>query len=86
MRVIRIRNTDGTLGECSAKCYDADIARCRCICGGRNHGVGEAQALANARELAQSWNCEVEIDERANQMNLWPNDLSKYFPPRKSRL
>lgn len=85
MRVIRIRNNDGPLGECTAKCYDADGGRCRCVCGGRNHGVGEEQALANALQFAGEWSCEVEVDERAKQQNLWPNDLSKYYPPRNAK-
>lgn len=87
MRALRISNADGCIGECSAKCYDAAQAtRCRCICGGRNHGVGEAQALANAREIRLEFpTAKVEIDDRANQTHLWPDDLSKFFPPRNAR-
>jgi hypothetical protein len=33
---------------CDARCYDArGPGLCQCICGGKNHGVGEQQARAN---------------------------------------
>jgi len=36
--------------RCDAKCYNAQRPKCRCICGGRNHGQG----LAKAAELTRS--------------------------------
>lgn len=38
--------------QCDAKCYGATGADCHCICGGMNHGKGEAAAIENTRELA----------------------------------
>jgi hypothetical protein len=40
------------IGYCSAKCYGAKLDGtsdnpCACICGGKNHGMGEAQACKN---------------------------------------
>ena len=37
--------------NCSAKCHEATRPRCRCICGGVNHGVGIDQARANTNEI-----------------------------------
>lgn len=36
------------IGQCDAKCYDGTGCQCRCICAGRNHGVGLRQAARNA--------------------------------------
>lgn len=36
------------IGRCNATCYNAKGKTCRCICGGRNHGVGPGQAKFNA--------------------------------------
>lgn len=87
MRALKISNADGSLGQCTAKCYDAPPkTRCRCICGGRNHGVGEPQALANALEIRSEFpTAKVEIDDRANQTHLWPDDRPKLFPPRNAK-
>ena len=41
----------GPIGRCDARCYDAKGDRCRCICGGRNHGVGLRKALDNAVDM-----------------------------------
>jgi len=42
----------GEQGRCDAKCYEATGPDCDCICGGRNHGAGQDQAIENTRELA----------------------------------
>src|SRR6266481_2078487 len=41
--------------SCNAKCYNAKRPECDCMCGGRNHGVGELQAHRNSRETGVSW-------------------------------
>jgi len=51
--VVRVENSDGVVGQCDAKCYDAEGGRCSCICGGANHGQGLTMALAKGRELAE---------------------------------
>lgn len=38
-------------GQCDARCYLARWRRCKCVCGGVNHGKGREQAEANAREM-----------------------------------
>lgn len=53
--LISVRNSDGEVGRCDAKCYNAKTANCNCVCGGKNHGAGLKQAMENTRELADSW-------------------------------
>ena len=53
--LIAVYNSEGCQGRCDAKCYEAHEGECDCICGGRNHGVGQEQALDSTRELAESW-------------------------------
>ena len=51
--MIGVYNSDGCVGRCDAKCYDAAHEDCTCICGGMNHGAGIEQAQDNTRELAR---------------------------------
>ena len=53
--LIAVYNSDGCVGRCDARCYDAAEPDCDCICSGRNHGAGKQQALDNTRERAESW-------------------------------
>lgn len=53
--LIAVYNSDGCVGRCDAKCYQASEPGCDCICGGRNHGAGLEQARENTREIAESW-------------------------------
>ena len=53
--LIKVRNSRGLVGRCDAHCYEAKFPHCECICQGRNHGAGLAQATSNIRELAQEW-------------------------------
>jgi hypothetical protein len=53
--LIAVYNSEGCVGRCDARCYEAAEPECDCICGGRNHGAGQEQALDNTRELAESW-------------------------------
>lgn len=43
--LITAYDKSGPIGRCDAKCYNAKGAVCRCICGGRNHGVGRRKAI-----------------------------------------
>ena len=45
--LITVSNTDGIVGQCDAKCYDARAEFCDCICGGMNHGAGKEGATYN---------------------------------------
>ena len=70
--VLRVTCAGGGGGQCDAKCYNGEDARCVCVCQGLNHGVGETQALANLRELANLYRGKVDVltvdtDPRENQ-------------------
>jgi hypothetical protein len=53
--LIAVYNSDGCVGRCDATCYNAKHKKCTCICGGKNHGVGQYQAewniMRGGREL-----------------------------------
>jgi hypothetical protein len=49
--LIVVGNSEGVVGRCDAKCYEAREPECDCICGGRNHGVGLQRALENTADL-----------------------------------
>lgn len=73
--LIAIYNSDGCVGRCDAKCYDATHPDCDCICGGLNHGAGRKRAAENTRELARQWvkDCGGEravFDEEIEQTSL----------------
>ena len=53
--LIAVYNSEGCIGRCDARCYDAAEEPCECICQGRNHAAGRQQAIDNTRELAGSW-------------------------------
>lgn len=53
--LIAVYNSDGCVGRCDAKCYEAKHPHCDCVCGGKNHGAGLQQATENTRELADQW-------------------------------
>ena len=55
MTLIAVYNSDGCVGRCDAKCYNATSDECTCICGGANHGAGKQQAVENTRELVDTW-------------------------------
>jgi hypothetical protein len=46
-------NSGGCVGRCDASCYEATKPVCKCICGGRNHGVGVTRAVENTHQIAQ---------------------------------
>lgn len=52
--LISQHNSDGCVGRCDAKCYNAKGRECDCICGGKNHGVGLKQAVENTVNLAET--------------------------------
>lgn len=51
MKLLTERIGQGPQRQCDARCYNATHGKCDCICGGRNHGAGEQQALQNVREM-----------------------------------
>lgn len=66
MTLIAVHNSDGCVGRCDAKCYDAKEPACHCICGGKNHGVKQNKAIENTRKLAEEWieKCKQEHPEK----------------------
>lgn len=53
--LIAVYNSEGCVGRCDARCYDAAEAHCDCICKGKNHGAGLQVARENTRLLADTW-------------------------------
>lgn len=53
--MIAAYNSEGCIGRCDAKCYNATCEDCDCICGGMNHGAGIQTAMDNTREMAEEW-------------------------------
>lgn len=48
--LIIAKKDDGAIGgKCDQKCYNAQHPKCRCVCGGTNHGVGFHQAVQNLK-------------------------------------
>jgi hypothetical protein len=45
--LLAVYNSEGCVGRCDARCYDAASPTCACICGGANHGAGYVQAVEN---------------------------------------
>ncbi len=45
--LIAVYNSEGCVGRCDAKCYEAEHPECECICGGLNHGTGLVRAQDN---------------------------------------
>lgn len=58
MTLIYTGNSQGCTGKCDANCYEATQPECKCVCGGRNHGVGHKKALDNTRKY-----CDVMIED-----------------------
>ena len=59
MTLVSVYNSDGCVGRCDAQCYDAKHLDCDCVCGGANHGKGEAAAMENARAHGKRWAAEI---------------------------
>lgn len=51
--LIAVYNSEGCVGRCDARCYEARHPHCDCICGGANHGAGINKATENTREMAE---------------------------------
>lgn len=53
--LIAVYNSEGCVGRCDARCYNAKHPNCDCICGGANHGAGIEKAMENTEKMAQVW-------------------------------
>lgn len=74
MTVVITWSDGNSTRRCDGKCHNAKGDRCNCICGGRNHGVGEVQAIRNARE-------DVEDVLNAEGFSLRPLQLTLELDP-----
>ena len=50
-----IWTNDGRRQSCDETCYNAGDAHCRCVCGGRNHGVGIRRAAQQTVRFLPAW-------------------------------
>lgn len=59
MTLMSTYNSSGESGRCDARCYNAKNKNCDCCCGGKNHGIGENQAIENTsiylKEMMKAW-------------------------------
>lgn len=70
-----VYNSDGCVGRCDAKCYNATCEDCTCVCGGVNHGVGVNQAIENTKELAEEWLKEYGIVHPYDKVEVLPKPV-----------
>lgn len=80
--IISVFADRGCVGLCDARCYNAKQPSelkeprrnaCICICGGRNHGVGVAQAVRNNhRDVGLT---REDLQQFAQRHDLNPDDL-----------
>lgn len=66
--LIAVYNSEGCVGRCDAKCYNATCENCTCICGGTNHGAGIQKAAQNTQELAEKWIEEFQAQHPEEQL------------------
>ena len=53
--LIAVYDSDGKcIGKCGYSCYAATKPECKCICGGKNHGIGFKRAMAQTGEIVDS--------------------------------
>lgn len=48
--LLEVRDMNGHVRRCDAKCVRSTASRCTCICGGRHHGIGDEAAKALSPE------------------------------------
>ena len=53
--LIAVYNSEGCVGRCDARCYNAKFPNCDCICGGKNHGAGLKKSAENTEKMAEGW-------------------------------
>lgn len=47
---IAVYTSEGCVGRCDARCHEASKTDCDCVCGGRLHGCGRDNAIAQNTE------------------------------------
>jgi hypothetical protein len=78
---IAVYDSDGLVGRCDATCHNAKEPTCRCICGGRLHGVGAENAVEqNTRDMLGE-DAVIALREFAEARGLDPTDLTVALDP-----
>lgn len=77
MTLIAVYNSEGLVGRCDAKCYNASSRICEGICGGKNHGVGFTTAHDNTREYCEQW---LEAYAAQNGLTDWTAEVPAHEP------
>ena len=65
--LIKVYGPRGLRSICDQRCYNAVTKRCRCCCGGVNHGVGLNKAISNTKRLFNAQiaeNCDGVLSEQ----------------------
>ena len=53
--LISVYDSEGKCkGKCGFSCYAATKPDCKCICGGKNHGIGFTRAMAQTAEITET--------------------------------
>ena len=66
---------DGSLiGRCDAKCHDAKGDKCKCVCGGLNHGVGLINTTVNTEAFHKLIDENIKYGTRAIQRPLFTQE------------
>jgi hypothetical protein len=55
MTLISVYTSEGCIGRCDSKCYEATECECTCVCHGANHGRGITKAMEQTRVMAEQW-------------------------------
>ena len=76
---IAVYTSEGCVGRCDARCHDAVSRDCDCICGGRLHGVGSENALAENTRLFADDVLAAELEAFAARHGYDPADLRVGF-------
>ncbi len=82
---IAVYTSEGCVGRCDARCHDAALPECDCICGGRLHGVGRARAIAvNTADLLGELERTGELEAFAERQGRDVRELylAQYLPGR----
>jgi len=71
MVIITEKIGSGRTRTCNFRCYQAKGSVCRCLCCGKNHGVGLAKVGENARGIAQKLTQEHQDARVTAQVSYW---------------
>lgn len=85
MTLLEVRTQDGKLvSRCDQRCYEAKGHVCRCVCMGKNHGIGYRAALEQTLANMDDWEQEFARQEGLAEykMNYGPDVYPTVPEPR----